>query len=81
MKKIKNTNKNNFFKKIFIKICRLFGFEIIDQSNFKSPTLNKSLNETLSIQGKKSITIPLGQIDIKYKIQSIKIILRTCTSN
>ena len=80
MKKIKNTHKTNFFKKIFIKICRLFGFEIIDQSNFKSPTLNKSLNETLSIQGKKSITIPLGQIDIKYKIQSIKIILRTCTS-
>ena len=52
MKKIKNTQKTNFLKKIFIKICRLFGFEIIDQSNFKSPTLNKSLNETLSIQGK-----------------------------
>ena len=80
MKKIENTLKTNFFKKIFIKLCRLFGFEIIDQSNFKSPTLNKSLNETLSIQGLKSITIPLGQINIKNKINSIKIILRTCTS-
>ena len=80
MKKIKNIKKTNFFKKIFIKLCRLLGFEIIDQSNFKSPTLNKSLNETLSIQGLKSITIPLGQINIKNKINSIKIILRTCTS-
>ena len=80
MKKIKNTQKINFLKKIFIKMCRLFGFEIIDQSNFYSPTLNKDLDETLSIQGKKSITIPLGQIAIKNKINSLKIIVRTCTS-
>ena len=80
MKKIKNTQKTNFLKKIFIKLCRLIGFEIIDQSNFRSTTLNKDLNETLSIQGKKSITIPLGQIDIKNKINSLKIIVRTCTS-
>ena len=80
MKKIKNNKKSNFLKKIFIKLCRLLGFEIIDQSNFSSPTLNKRLNETLSIQGEKSITIPLGQIDIKKKIKSLKVILRTCTS-
>ena len=80
MKKIKNTQKTNFLKKIFIKLSRLLGFEIIDQSNFSSPTLNKDLTETLSIQGKKSITIPLGQIDIKNKINSLKIIVRTCTS-
>ena len=80
MKKIKNTQKTNFFKKIFIKFCRILGYEIIDQSNFRSTSLNKDLNETLSIQGKKSITIPLGQIDIKNKINSLKIIVRTCTS-
>jgi hypothetical protein len=80
MKINKKKIKKNFLKKIFIKLCRLIGFEIIDQSNFNSPTLNKNLNETLSIQGKKSITIPLGQIDIKNKINSLKIILRTCTS-
>ena len=80
MKKIKNTRKANFFKKIFIKICRLIGYEIIDQSNFSSPTSNKDLTETLSIQGEKSITIPLGQIDIEKKINSLKIIVRTCTS-
>ena len=80
MKKIKNNNKTNLFKKIFIKICRILGFEIIDQSTFHSPTLGKNLNDTLSIQGKKSITIPLGQIKIKKKVQSLKIIVRTCTS-
>ena len=77
MKKIENTKKNNLFKKIFIKICRIIGFEIIDQSNFTSPTLGKNLNETLSEQGKRSITIPLGQVDIIKKVKSIKIILRT----
>ena len=80
MKKIQNNKKSNFLKKLFIKLCRLLGFEIIDQSNFYSPTLGKNLNETLSIQGKKSITIPLGQIDIKKKVKSLKIILRTCTA-
>ena len=49
--KIENTKKTNF-SKTFIKICRIFGFEIIDQSNFSSPTFGKELNETLSEQGK-----------------------------
>ena len=80
MKKINNRNKTNLFKKIFIKICRIFGFEIIDQSNFSSPTLRKNLDDTLSTQGKKSITIPMGQINIKKKVRSLKIIVRTCTS-
>ena len=46
MKKINNTQKTNFLKKIFIKFCRLFGYEIIDQSSFSSPTLKKNLAET-----------------------------------
>ncbi len=80
MKNIKNINRSNFFKKIFIKLCRMLGFEIIDQANFSSPTLDKDLDQTLSTQGSKSITLPMGQIDIKRKISSIKIIIRTCTS-
>ena len=80
MKKIKSANNTNFIKKLFIRLCRIFGFEIIDQANFRSPTLKKNLDETLSIQGKKSIKIHLGQINIKRKIKSVKIILRTCTS-
>jgi len=80
MKKIQNSRSTNFLKKLFIKLCRLIGFEIIDQANFRSPTLKKGLEETLSVQGEKSITIPLGQINIKRKISSVKIILRSCTS-
>ena len=37
MKKIENTQKPNFFKKLFVKLCRLIGFEIIDQSNLSLP--------------------------------------------
>ena len=77
MKKIENSQKSNFLKKLFIKLCRLVGFEIIDQSTFSSPTLNKDLSETLSVQGKKSITIPLGEIKIQHKVNSLKVILRT----
>ena len=80
MKKIKNNHKNSLLKKLFIKLCRVFNFEIIDQASFRSPSLDKDLGETLSIQGKKSITIPLGQIDITRKVSSVKIIIRTCTS-
>ena len=53
MKKIKITKRGNFLKKIFIKISRVFGFEIIDQSSFSSPTRGKDLNETLREQGKE----------------------------
>ena len=80
MKKIQIKKKNNFFKKIFIKLCRIIGFEIIDQSTFSSTSLGKKLNETMSIQGQKSITIPLGEIKIKKSIKSLKVIVRTCTS-
>jgi|TARA_B110000971_G_C19962362_1_gene478570 hypothetical protein len=80
MKKIENIQKTSFLKKLFIKLCRIFGYEIIDQANFRSPTLKKSLNETLSVPGHKSITIPLGLINITRKVKIFKIILRTCTS-
>ena len=72
--------KNNPFKKFFIKICRFFGVELIDQSNFSIPTSNKSINETLSTPGKKSITLPMGKIDITRPVKSLNIILRTCMS-
>ena len=40
-------------KKFLIKICRLLDFEIIDQNQFTSPTLDKSLTENLSSINKK----------------------------
>ena len=66
-------------KKIFIKIARLFGYEIIDQNNFVSPSLNKELNDDLSIINERSIVLPLGNVDITKKVQSLLIILRMNT--
>ncbi len=66
-------------KKFFIKICKFLGFEIIDQNEFVSPTLNKELNEDLSIINKKSIVLPLGEVKITRKVNSILIIVRVNT--
>ena len=66
-------------KKIFVKIARLFGYEIIDQNNFVSPSLNKELNDDLSMINERSIVLPLGNVDITKKVQSLLIILRMNT--
>ena len=55
------------------------GYEIIDQSDFSSPTLQKQLNEDLSIINEKSIVLPLGEVKITKKINSVLIIFRTNT--
>ena len=78
--KIKKENKTPWFKKIFIKICRLLGYEIIDQSNFYLPVSNQNINEDLSKIGKRSLTIPMGEIKITRQVKSLTIILRTCAS-
>jgi archaellin len=80
MKKQNKLIKSNVLKKIFIKICRIFGYEIIDQSNFSVPTQEKSLNENLSIPGKKSINLPLGETRILRKINNLTVIFRSCTN-
>jgi len=79
MKEQNYPNKSNFFKKIFIKACRIFGYEIIDQNSFYIPTQEKFLNENLNIQGKKSINLPLGEIKISRKVNSFTVIFRSCT--
>jgi len=66
-------------KKLFIKLVKLLGFEIIDQNKFSSPTLNKQLNENLSILNKKSIVLPLGEVKISRQVSSILIIIRMNT--
>jgi len=66
-------------KKIFIKLAKLLGFEIIDQNEFSSPTLDKKLNEDLSILNEKSIVLPLGEVKISRKVKSILIIVRMNT--
>ena len=80
MKKINITVKTSFFKKIFIKICRILGYEIIDQNNLYIPTSDKFINEELSKAGKKSINLPLGEVKITRSVQTLDIIIKTCTS-
>tara|TARA_Y100001970_G_C14242635_1_gene865874 strand:+ start:2757 stop:3785 length:1029 start_codon:yes stop_codon:yes gene_type:complete len=79
MREIKS-KKKSLIVKIFIKLCRIFGFEIIDQSNFSVPTSNKNINDTLSIPGNRSISLPLGKVQITRPIKSLDIVLRTCMS-
>ena len=79
MKKIKTRKKNNFVKKIFVKVCRILGYELVDQNNFEIPTLEKNALENISIAGKKSISIPLGQIDITRKVKSLNVYFRSCS--
>ena len=64
-------------KKILIKICRIAGFEIIDQNQFTFPSLkNKEFND-LSTINEQSIVMPLGKVEISRKIEKLSIIVRT----
>ena len=80
MKNIKNSNKPSFFKKIFIKLSRKLGYEIIDQNNYEIVSSNKKISENLSSLGLKSINLPLGEIKITRKVNVLDIIIRTCAS-
>ena len=71
--------KKSIIKKLFIKLSKVLGFELIDQSDFKSPTLQKELNEDLSIINKKSIVLPLGEVKITKRVNSVLTIFRTNT--
>ena len=64
-------------KKLFIKLCKIMGYELIDQNNFTSPTLDRELNKDLTILNDKSIVLPLGEVKISRKVKSILILFRT----
>ena len=66
-------------KKLFIKLAKFFGFEIVDQNQFSSPTLNRELNEDLSTINEKSIILPLGEVKISRQVKSILIVIRMNT--
>ena len=70
--------KKNILKKFFIKLAKALDLELIDQNEFKSPTLEKKLNENLS-SIKKSIVLPLGEVKLTRKVSSLLIIFRTNT--
>ena len=60
MKEIKKIKKTGFIKKILIKICRILGYELIDQSTLEFPVSNKNSQDFVSIPGNKSISLGLG---------------------
>ena len=64
-------------KKILIKLCRISGYEIIDQNQFSFPSLKNKKFNNLSTINDKSIVFPLGEVKISKKIQSLGIIIRT----
>ena len=66
MRQIKKTYKKGVFKKLFIKLCRLLGYELIDQADMSFAT--SPSQENPSNLGEKSITLPLGEIKIARKI-------------
>ena len=78
MRQLNNTKKKGIFKKLFVKLSRLLGYELIDQADMSFVT-SKNLKNP-SISGKKSITLPLGEVKITRKVQNFDIILKTCTS-
>ena len=78
--KVINSKKSNFVKKIFIKICRMLGYELIDQETLEFPVSNKKSEDSLSVPGEKSISLGVGEFTISRKVQSIDIIVKTCTS-
>ena len=78
MKKVKKLEKSSFFKTKFIQMCRWLDYEIIDQNSFEVPTLDKNLKESLSLPGKKSISIPLGEVKITREVKSLTVYFRSC---
>ncbi len=80
MKEIKSIKKTGFIKKSIIKICRIFGYELIDQSTLEFPVSNKNYRDLISVPGSKSITLGLGQTSITRKVNALDIIIKTCTS-
>lgn len=80
MKEIKSTKKTNFLNKIIVKICRLFGYELINQRTLDLPVSNKSYRDIISIPGKKSVSLGLGETLISRKVKALDIIVKTCTS-
>src|SRR5210317_904970 len=79
MKKIKSKN-NHILKKLLVKFVRKLGYEIINQNNLTIPSNNKKITKNLSTINKRITNIPLGFVDIKTKINSLVVILRTFTN-
>ena len=74
------SKKNNFLKKIAIKILRKFDYEIIDQNTGILPLSKLKITDNLSVFNKSHTTIPLGKIKTERKIKNLLIIFRSFTN-
>ena len=79
MKNKQVTQKKNFLNKLFIKLIRKFGYEVIDQANLHIPSKDLDANQNLSENGKQTISIPLGKTETLRKVKSLSVIIRSYT--
>ena len=79
MKNKQVTQKKNFLNKLFIKLIRKFGYEVIDQANLHIPSKDLDANQNLSENGKQTISIPLGKTESLRKVKSLSVIIRSYT--
>ena len=63
-----------------IKICRLLGYELVDQSTLEFPVSNFKSSTQISVPGKKSISLGIGETNITRKVKGLDIIFKTCTN-
>tara|TARA_B110000438_G_scaffold283794_1_gene312196 strand:- start:136 stop:1194 length:1059 start_codon:yes stop_codon:yes gene_type:complete len=79
MKNKQVTQKKKFLDKLFIKLIRKFGYEVIDQANLHIPSKDLVANQNLSENGKQTISIPLGKTETLRKVKSLSVIIRSYT--
>ena len=79
MKQNKSKKKASIFRKLLVKICRIFGYELVGQSNLEFPSSNKNYEDGISLPGVKSFSLGLGSTKITRKIKYLDIIVKTCT--
>jgi hypothetical protein len=79
MKNKQVTQKKKFLDKLFIKLIRKFGYEVIDQANLHIPSKDLDANQNLSENGKQTISIPLGKTETLRKVKSLSVIIRSYT--
>ena len=81
MKESKIKKKNTFLKKLFLKLSRRLGYEVMDQSDLTLQDLDEENSKrSLSKLGVNSLTLPMGMVNITRPVKSLDIILRTCAS-
>ena len=81
MKESKIKKKNTFLKKLFLKLSRRLGYEVMDQSDLTLQDLDVGNSKnSLSKLGINSLTLPMGMVNITRPVKSLDIILRTCAS-